>query len=65
VDVAVDYHDAAASYRAVRCTGRTVRRMNDCLIGAVAARAGATLVHRDADVDAIAAIVDLDARRLA
>jgi predicted nucleic acid-binding protein len=64
VDIAVDYHDAAAIYRAVRGTGRTVRRMNDCLIAAVAARTGATLVHRDADFDGIADAVGLDVRRL-
>jgi predicted nucleic acid-binding protein len=64
VDIAVDYHDAAAIYRSVRSAGRTVRRMNDCLIAAVAARTNATLVHRDADFDAIAATIALDTRRL-
>ncbi len=64
VDIAVDYHDAAAIYRAARASGRAVRRMNDCLIAAVAARASATLVHRDADFDAIAECVDLDIMRL-
>jgi predicted nucleic acid-binding protein len=64
VDLAVDYHDAAAIYRTVRSAGRTVRRMNDCLIAAVAARTNATLVHRDSDFDAIAAAVAVDTRRL-
>jgi len=64
VDVTVDYHDAAAIYRATRSAGHTVRRMNDCLIAAVAARNGATLVHRDADFDIIADTVAVKARRL-
>jgi predicted nucleic acid-binding protein len=64
VDVTVDYHDAAAIYRAARSAGRTIRRMNDCLIAAVAARTNATLVHRDADFDVIADIAALDIRRL-
>ena len=64
VDAAVDYHDAAAIYRAARSAGRTIRRMSDCLIAAVAARNSATLVHRDADFDVIAKVVPLDIRRL-
>jgi predicted nucleic acid-binding protein len=64
VDITVDYHDAAAIYRAARSTGRSIRRMNDCLIAAVAARTHATLVHRDADFDLIADVVALDIRRL-
>ena len=64
LDVRVDYHQAAALYRSVRSTGRTVRRINDCLIAAVADRTGATLAHRDADFDVIAAAVGLDVRRL-
>ena len=64
VDIAVDYHDAAGIYRAARSAGRTIRRMNDCLIAAVAARTGATLVHRDTDFDIIADVVPLDSRRL-
>jgi predicted nucleic acid-binding protein len=64
VDITVDYHDAAAIYRAARSAGRTIRRMNDCLIAAVAARTNATLVHRDTDFDVIADAVPLDIRRL-
>lgn len=64
VDARVDYHDAAAIFDLVRGTGRTVRRMIDCVIAAVAGRTDATLVHRDADFDAIAARVALRARRL-
>ena len=63
--LSVDYHDAAAVYRAARSAGRTIRRMNDCLIAAaVAARTNATLVHRDADFDTIADVIPLDTRRL-
>jgi predicted nucleic acid-binding protein len=64
VDTAVDYHDAAAIYRAARSAGRTVRRMNDCLIAAVAARTGASLVHRDTDFDIIAESIAVKTRRL-
>ncbi len=40
-------------------------RRGDCLIAAVAARAGATLVHRDRDVDVpAAALPDLRVRSL-
>jgi predicted nucleic acid-binding protein len=54
VDAARDWHDAAALFRAARATGKTVRKLFDCLIAAVALRADATLVHRDADFDAVA-----------
>lgn len=49
-----DHEAAAAIYRACRRAGTTIRRLPDCLIAAVAIRAGATLLHRDADFDAIA-----------
>jgi len=64
VDTAVHYHDAAAIHRAARSAERTVRRTNDCLIAAVAARTGATLVHRDADFDIIAETIAVKTRRL-
>jgi len=64
VDIAVDYHDAAAIHRAARSAGRTIRRTNDCLTAALAARTGATLVHRDADFDIIAASIAVKTRRL-
>lgn len=54
VDPLLDYHDAAATYRTTRRNGRIVRKLLDCLIAAVAIRSGATLVHKDADFDAIA-----------
>ncbi len=54
VQAAVDYHDAAVMYRAVRRSGDTVRKLLDCLIVAVAVRTGATLVHCDRDYHRIA-----------
>jgi predicted nucleic acid-binding protein len=64
VDPRLDYRDAATIYRAVRRRGQTVRRLNDCLIAAIALRAGATLVHKDADFDVIARCVRLEAMSL-
>ena len=65
VDASVDYRDAAIAYRAVRRGGKTVRKMMDCLIAAVAARTGATLVHRDSDFDLLDAVLpDLRVRSL-
>lgn len=58
-----DYHDAAALYRAARRRGRTVRKLVDCLIAAVAIRTDATLVHQDSDFDVIAVAAPLKARR--
>jgi predicted nucleic acid-binding protein len=49
-----DYQTAAGIYRACRRQGRTVRRLPDCLIAAVAIRTGAELLHQDSDFDAIA-----------
>jgi hypothetical protein len=59
-----DYHDAAALHRAGRRRGRTVRKLVDCLIAAVALRNQATLVHNDADFDTIAEIAPLRTHRL-
>lgn len=55
----LDYRDAAAIYRAVRARGQTVRRLNDCLIAAVAIRHGVVLVHKDTDFEAVASSVPL------
>lgn len=49
-----DHEAAAALYRACRREGTTVRRLADCLIAAVAIRARVSLLHRDADFDALA-----------
>jgi predicted nucleic acid-binding protein len=65
VDASVDYRDAAIAYRSVRKGGHTVRKTMDCLIAVVAARTGATLVHRDRDFDVLAAALpDLRVRSL-
>jgi predicted nucleic acid-binding protein len=48
-------HEAAASlYRVCQRGGKTIRRLPDCLIAAVAIRAGAELLHQDSDFNAIA-----------
>ena len=52
-----DFELAADIYRAVRPAGHTVRSMIDCLIAAVAHRSGAELVHRDVDMERIAAVL--------
>ncbi len=65
VDPALDYHDAAVAFRAVRAAGRTVRSTMDCLIAAIAIRTDAVLVHRDRDFDVLAAALpDLRVRSL-
>lgn len=54
-----DYDVAAALYRACRLRGETVRKLIDCLIAAVAIRAGAVVLHADADFAALARHTDL------
>lgn len=61
VDDAVDFRAAAATYRAARRSGQTIRSVTDCLIAAVAIRNGARLIHQDADFEVIATITGLDA----
>jgi predicted nucleic acid-binding protein len=48
-----DWEAAAVIYRACRRAGATIRGLPDCLIAAVAIRVGASVLHRDADFDAI------------
>ena len=48
------YEDAAELYRRCRRGGETPRRMIDCLIAAVAMRAGAELLHSAEDFEVIA-----------
>lgn len=62
VDDAVDFRSAAAIYRTARRAGQTIRSVNDCLIAAVSIRHGASIIHRDADFEAISAITGCDAR---
>ena len=61
----VDYDEAAALYRLCRREGETVRRLIDCLVAAVAIRAGASVLHNDADFDVLArhAGLRVDSRR--
>lgn len=50
----MDYEEAAALYRICRRGGETVRKLIDCLIGAVAIRAGIPVLHADADFEVLA-----------
>lgn len=54
-----DYDDAAALYRRCRRQGETVRKLVDCLIAAVAIRAGVPILHCDADFDVLARHTEL------
>ena len=65
INPTLDYRDAALIFRAARRAGRTVRRLNDCLIAAIAIRHDADLVHKDADFDAISEVTPLRASSLA
>ncbi len=49
-----DYEDAAAAYRTCRRRGETVRKLIDCLIGAVAIRADVPVLQADSDFDVLA-----------
>jgi predicted nucleic acid-binding protein len=55
----IDFDTAAAVYRSCRSQGKTVRRLMDCLIAAVAMRAGVPVLHMDQDFTAIAAATSL------
>ena len=46
-----DFEQAAALYRQCRRAGRTIRALNDCLIAAIAIRAGVPVLHCDQDFD--------------
>jgi len=54
-----DYEAAAELYRTCRASGETIRDLRDCLIAVPVIRAGADLLHNDADFDAIARHSDL------
>lgn len=49
-----DYEDAAALYRSCRRAGETVRKLIDCLVAAVAIKAGIPVLHADTDFDVLA-----------
>ena len=53
------YDDAAALFRTCRREGETVRKLIDCLIGAVAIRADARVLHNEADFAVLARHTDL------
>ena len=57
---ATDYDAAATLHRRCRQQGETVRKLIDCLIAAVAIRAGAPILHNDADFDVLARHTELE-----
>jgi predicted nucleic acid-binding protein len=60
VDNAADWEDAAAVYQSCRRAGETPRRLLDCLIAAVAIRAGVPILARDRDYQLIARHTSLE-----
>jgi predicted nucleic acid-binding protein len=66
IDGPADFEQAASIYRSCRARGETVRRLNDCLVAAVAIRNEVPILHSDRDFDVIArhtalAVYPLDA----
>lgn len=59
VTAPTDFDQAAAIFRACTRAGRRVQSLDDCLIAAVAIRAGTAVLHRDRDFDSIAACTAL------
>ena len=57
--LATDYEDAASLYRRCRRQGESVRKLIDCLTASVAIRAGASILHSDADFDVLARHTEL------
>lgn len=49
-----DYEAAAALYRVCRRRGETIRKLVDCLIGAIAVREDVPLLHADMDFEVLA-----------
>ncbi|WP_306367427.1 PIN domain nuclease [Nocardiopsis sp. CC223A] len=56
LDNRLDFHYSAAIYREARSKGKTIRKLYDCLIAAVALRTDAVLVHCDRDFDHLAEV---------
>jgi predicted nucleic acid-binding protein len=54
-----DFEQAATLYWRCRAGGKTIRSLSDCVIAAVAIRAGATVLHTDRDFDALAQHTEL------
>ena len=61
--VPTDFDDAASLFRLCRRRGKTVRKLIDCLIAAIAIRAGVPLFHMDSDFDVLARHTDLRIHR--
>ena len=64
IDPALDFRRAAQIYVSARLGreqygGRTVRSLVDCLIASVALRHDVSVLHRDADFEAITAVTGL------
>jgi predicted nucleic acid-binding protein len=59
-----DFEEAASIYRTCRAAGETMRTLAACLIAVPAMRAGAEILHNDADFDVIARHTALKIRRL-
>lgn len=55
-----DYDAAGGRYRTCRRGGERVRKLIDCLIGAVAIREGAPVLHADSDFDVLARYTALE-----
>jgi predicted nucleic acid-binding protein len=58
-----DYEDAAASNRACRRRGETVRKLINCLIAATAIRTSTPVLHADHDFEVLARHTDLQVER--
>lgn len=58
-DGAADFDGAVRIYRRCRQAGVTPRGMIDCMIAAVAAREGATMLAYDADMDRVAGVIGI------
>ena len=59
----IDWLTAVHLYRQCRANGETVRQLMDCLIGAVAIRHGAAVLHHDRDFETLALHTDLVVHR--
>lgn len=53
------YDDAASIFRRARAQGLTVRRLNDCLIAAIALDQGVSVLQADRDFESIARVTAL------
>lgn len=59
-DAACDFESAALVYRRCRAAGVTPRGVIDCMIAAVAWRAGARVLSHDADFARMASVIEID-----